>query len=102
MPLPPYDAVVVRAQRPAPADRGGLLPDARMKRAADLAALIQIADGFFKLADVEHLPEGGPFGFVHYLWEELSTAAIYHTHRLEGNALMVAEAQAGVAWHRWR
>jgi hypothetical protein len=41
-------------------------------------------------------------GSVHYLWEELSTAAIYHTRRLEGNALMVAEAQAGVAGHRWR
>ena len=36
------------------------------------------------------------------LWEELSTAAIYHTTRLEGNALTFDEAKAVIEEHRRR
>jgi len=36
------------------------------------------------------------------LWEELSTAAIYHTNRLEGNALTFEEAQAVIDEYRQR
>jgi hypothetical protein len=36
------------------------------------------------------------------LWEELSTTAIYHTNRLEGNALTFEEAKAVIDEYRQR
>ena len=36
------------------------------------------------------------------LWEELSTAAIYHTNRLEGNTLTFEEAQGVIDEYRQR
>src|SRR5579859_3240522 len=48
--------IVVAADGPAAADRRRLLAHARVERAADLTLLVQAADGFFELADDEHLP----------------------------------------------
>ena len=55
MPAVGAGEIIVWAQGQAGAHRHGFLADAGVKRAADLALLVQVADGFFKFADDVHL-----------------------------------------------
>src|SRR5205085_12297189 len=48
--------VIIAAYGPAAAHGRGFLPHTRVERAADLALLVQVANGFFEFTDDEHLP----------------------------------------------